>query len=90
MYKIRIEIVTLMSQRCSRLLLSEEKKKVELRKINRPNLQYLEKKNIRKRIIEMCRKVNTCPYCGAVNGEDHLPPHIKLEIKYLELLEYDD
>ena len=78
--KKHIKIVTLMSQRCSRLLLSEEKKKVELRKINRPNLQYLEKKNIRKRIIEMCRKVNTCPYCGAVNGEGHL--HIKIILNW--------
>ena len=31
-------------------------------------LPYLSKKALRKKIIELCKKVNVCPYCDSPNG----------------------
>ena len=33
-----------------------------------PNLGYLEKKKIRKQILEKASKNSTCPHCGELNG----------------------
>ena len=37
-------------------------------KIRKKDIPYLSKKALRKKIIELCRKVSTCPYCGEING----------------------
>lgn len=34
----------------------------------RPDLSYLQKKALRRRIHEQAKKQHTCPYCGAHNG----------------------
>ena len=36
--------------------------------LKRPNLSYLQKKGLRKKIGEKTKKVSVCPYCGANNG----------------------
>ncbi|XP_043911596.1 DNA-directed RNA polymerase III subunit RPC1 [Protopterus annectens] len=53
---------------CSHIMLSAEEKKQFLDVLKRPGLTYLQKRGLKKKISEKCRKKNTCPYCGAFNG----------------------
>ena len=32
-------------------------------------MSYLQKKGLRKKICDKCKKSNTCPHCGALNGQ---------------------
>lgn len=50
-------------------MLSVEEKKQFLDYLKRPGLTYLQKRGLKKKVSEKCRKKNTCPYCGAFNGE---------------------
>lgn len=54
---------------CCRIMLSVEEKKQFLDYLKRPGLTYLQKRGLKKKVSEKCRKKNTCPYCGAFNGE---------------------
>ncbi|PKU28935.1 dna-directed rna polymerase iii subunit rpc1 [Limosa lapponica baueri] len=55
---------------CCRIMLSVEEKKQFLDYLKRPGLTYLQKRGLKKKVSEKCRKKNTCPYCGAFNAED--------------------
>lgn len=59
-------------QTCARVLLPAEERRSFQDTLRNPNLGYLQKKGLRKKIVERCRKINTCPYCGAFNGKDHI------------------
>ena len=37
-------------------------------KIRAREIPYLTKKNLRKKIVELCKKVSTCHHCGDLNG----------------------
>lgn len=54
---------------CCRILLTSEERKQFLDFLKRPGLTYLQKRSLKKKVSEKCRKKNTCPYCGAFNGE---------------------
>lgn len=54
---------------CCCIMLSVEEKKQFLDYLKRPGLTYLQKRGLKKKVSEKCRKKNTCPYCGAFNGE---------------------
>lgn len=50
-------------------MLSQEEKKQFLDYLKRPGLTYLQKRGLKKKISDKCRKKNTCHHCGAFNGE---------------------
>lgn len=50
------------------MLLSEEERRRYLHRFRRPNLENLQRQNLAKQVNTACRKVITCPYCGATNG----------------------
>ena len=37
-------------------------------KLKHREMAYLTKKAMRKKIIELCKKVSVCPYCDELNG----------------------
>lgn len=39
-----------------------------LASVMRPEISYLQKKALRRRIHELAKKQHTCPYCGSHNG----------------------
>ena len=53
---------------CSRILLKPPVASAYRERIKSRELPYLTKKALRKKIIEQCKKVNVCPYCGTPNG----------------------
>lgn len=54
---------------CGRSLVPPLERGNFLDTLSRPNLSYLQKKALHKKIVERCRKQNTCHYCGAANGQ---------------------
>ena len=54
-------------------MLSQEEKKQFLDYLKRPGLTYLQKRGLKKKISDKCRKKNTCHHCGAFNGEWNAP-----------------
>lgn len=50
-------------------MLSQEERKQFLDYLKRPGLTYLQKRGLKKKISDKCRKKNTCHHCGAFNGE---------------------
>ena len=54
---------------CGHVLLEEPERRSFLKELRRPGLDNLRRTQICKRINEQCRKIKTCPYCGALNGQ---------------------
>lgn len=67
-FRAIISILQCICKNCSRVLLPLETRAVHLRKVGNPNLSYLEKKSLRKKTNEACRKISICPFCSSYNG----------------------
>lgn len=67
-FRLTIQMLQCVCKHCSGLLLSEEAKKTFLRQLSNPNLDYLKRKAIHKRIITASKKVTQCPHCFHKNG----------------------
>uniref|UniRef100_A0A674HBK6 DNA-directed RNA polymerase subunit n=1 Tax=Taeniopygia guttata TaxID=59729 RepID=A0A674HBK6_TAEGU len=67
-FKAVIGILQMICKTCCRIMLSVEEKKQFLDYLKRPGLAYLQKRGLKKKVSEKCRKKTTCPYCGAFNG----------------------
>uniref|UniRef100_A0A8C4YNB1 DNA-directed RNA polymerase subunit n=1 Tax=Gopherus evgoodei TaxID=1825980 RepID=A0A8C4YNB1_9SAUR len=67
-FKAVIGILQMICKTCCRILLSSEERKQFLDYLKRPGLTYLQKRGLKKKVSEKCRKKSTCPYCGAFNG----------------------
>ncbi|KAJ8919935.1 hypothetical protein NQ315_006464 [Exocentrus adspersus] len=63
-----ISILQTICKKCSRVLLDEEEKHLFRIRLSNPNLSYMTKKSIRKKIIDKCKRLTKCPYCKEVNG----------------------
>lgn len=63
-----ITILQTICKTCSHVLISPPDKKKWTNMINRPNMPYLQKKTLRKKITEVAKKISVCPYCSSVNG----------------------
>lgn len=59
---------------CCHIMLSQEEKKQFLDYLKRPGLTYLQKRGLKKKISDKCRKKNSCHHCGAFNGEPYTHP----------------
>lgn len=51
------------------MLLSEEERAKYLRTMRSPHADALRKAALFKKIVERCKKTNTCYYCQALNGK---------------------
>lgn len=63
-----IQILQTICKRCGHVLLTQEERKLYLRRVENPNLDYLMRKALRKQIWEKARKKAECPNCKANNG----------------------
>nr|CAI5817142.1 unnamed protein product [Callosobruchus analis] len=63
-----ITILQTICKDCASVMMSEEEKQVFRIRLSNPNLSYMTKKTIRKKIVEKCKKVQKCPYCKELNG----------------------
>ncbi|KAL1517105.1 hypothetical protein ABEB36_000913 [Hypothenemus hampei] len=64
-------IITLLQsicKKCSHVLLEDIDKAQYRFRLTNPNLNYMTKKTIRKKINDKCKKITKCPHCKARNG----------------------
>lgn len=50
------------------MLINGEQKKAFLHQVNNPNLDYLRRKALHKRIVAASKKITVCGRCGHRNG----------------------
>jgi len=67
-FKAIITVLQSICKSCSSVLLNDRQRAVFGPKLKKPNLSYLIKKQLRKDIMEKCKKVSICPHCNAKNG----------------------
>jgi DNA-directed RNA polymerase III subunit RPC1 len=63
-----IEVLNCICKDCSRVLLDEAERRKFLRSMRRPGMDNLQRTGISKKVMEICRKKKSCPYCGGLNG----------------------
>ncbi|KAG8225444.1 hypothetical protein J437_LFUL004444 [Ladona fulva] len=63
-----INILQTICKSCSHVLLPPAEKKNFKAKVKNPDIPYLAKKALRKKIQDRAKKINICPYCKAHNG----------------------
>ncbi|XP_062858765.1 DNA-directed RNA polymerase III subunit RPC1 isoform X1 [Trichomycterus rosablanca] len=67
-FKATIGILQMICKTCSRIMLSKEERQQFLDHLRRPGLPYLQKRGLKKKISDKCRKKSVCLNCGAFNG----------------------
>ncbi|XP_041032404.1 DNA-directed RNA polymerase III subunit RPC1 isoform X1 [Carcharodon carcharias] len=67
-FKAIIGILQMICKTCSHIMLSQEEKKLFLDTLKRPGLTYLQKRGLKKKVSEKCRKKTFCQCCGSFNG----------------------
>lgn len=68
-FRHTLTILQCCCKQCSRILLGPEDRASFLKKIKTPRIDALTKAAIFKRIVELCKRASTCPYCGYANGK---------------------
>ncbi|XP_015123305.1 DNA-directed RNA polymerase III subunit RPC1 [Diachasma alloeum] len=63
-----IGILQTICKKCSHVMLPERDKKLYLNRVVNPNLGYLNRKALRKVILDKTKKVTICPNCKDLNG----------------------
>uniref|UniRef100_A0A3B3S3Q8 DNA-directed RNA polymerase subunit n=1 Tax=Paramormyrops kingsleyae TaxID=1676925 RepID=A0A3B3S3Q8_9TELE len=67
-FKAIIVILQMICKTCSHIMLSKEEKRQFLDYLRRPGLAYLQKRGLKKKISDKCRKKTICLNCSAFNG----------------------
>ncbi|CAI2350380.1 unnamed protein product [Caenorhabditis sp. 36 PRJEB53466] len=67
-FKLTIQLLQCICKNCSSILLSPEQHRVFSRQVMNPNIDYLHRKALHKRIVATCKKNSTCTQCGLKNG----------------------
>ncbi|CAH1795117.1 unnamed protein product [Owenia fusiformis] len=67
-FRTTIMILQNICKNCSHVLLQPEQRKQFLDTLKRPGMTYLQKKIMKKKINEKCRKNSKCPNCNEHNG----------------------
>ncbi|KAF6775432.1 hypothetical protein AHF37_05549 [Paragonimus kellicotti] len=63
-----VKILQCICKTCSRVLLPEAQRDRFLSSCSNPNLEYIQKKQLRKAVHKLASKVHVCPYCSSING----------------------
>ncbi|XP_051795501.1 DNA-directed RNA polymerase III subunit RPC1 [Acanthochromis polyacanthus] len=67
-FKAIIGILQMICKTCSSIMLTKEEKLQFMDHLKRPNLAYLQKRGLKKKISDKCRKRTICLNCAAFNG----------------------
>ncbi|XP_033840470.1 DNA-directed RNA polymerase III subunit RPC1 isoform X2 [Periophthalmus magnuspinnatus] len=67
-FKAIIGILQMICKTCSRIMLSKDERLQFVDYLKRPNLAYLQKRGLKKKISDKCRKKTICLSCSAYNG----------------------
>ncbi|XP_063077819.1 DNA-directed RNA polymerase III subunit RPC1 [Engraulis encrasicolus] len=67
-FKAIIGVLQMICKTCSHIMLSKEEKLQFMDTLRRPGLVYLQKRGLKKKISDKCRKRTVCLNCNAFNG----------------------
>ncbi|XP_041117381.1 DNA-directed RNA polymerase III subunit RPC1 isoform X1 [Polyodon spathula] len=67
-FKAIIGVLQMICKTCSHIMLSKDERKQFWDFLKKPGLTYLQKRGLKKKISDKCRKKNICFNCGAFNG----------------------
>ncbi|MBN3302766.1 RPC1 polymerase, partial [Amia calva] len=67
-FKAIIGILQMICKTCSHIMLSKEERKQFLDILKRPGLAYLQKRGLKKKVSDKCRKRTICLNCSSFNG----------------------
>ncbi|MGH0129208.1 UNVERIFIED_CONTAM: hypothetical protein FKN15_037832 [Acipenser sinensis] len=67
-FKAIIGVLQMICKTCSHIMLSKEERKQFWDFLKKPGLTYLQKRGLKKKISDKCRKKTICFNCGAFNG----------------------
>lgn len=67
-FRATITILQMICKKCSAILLQENHRSSFVEQLKKPSMDYLQKKALRKKIYDCCRKVSICLKCGEFNG----------------------
>ncbi|KAL1427574.1 hypothetical protein MTO96_017274 [Rhipicephalus appendiculatus] len=68
-FKAVYNILHAVCKMCARVMLPPPERARFLDMVQRPSTSFLTKKSLHKKIVEICRKQASCPFCGVVNGQ---------------------
>ena len=77
-FKYTLSILQCICKTCSRVLLSEDEKRVFFKRLSNPNLDTVQRGSVLKAIYGLCRKVTQCSYCEGPNGIIRKIPPLKI------------
>lgn len=63
-----LHILYCICKTCSRVLLGDEERQIFLAKFRNPTTDILAKNSTLKKVVDKCKKMRSCPHCGAANG----------------------
>ncbi|MCP9257334.1 DNA-directed RNA polymerase III subunit RPC1 [Dirofilaria immitis] len=66
-FRLTIQMLQCICKFCSAMLITGEQKKAFLHQVNNPNLDYLRRKALHKRIVAASKKITVCNRCGHRN-----------------------
>ncbi|VDN04831.1 unnamed protein product [Thelazia callipaeda] len=89
-FRLTIQMLQCICKFCSAMLINDEQKKAFLRQVNNPNMDYLRRKALHKRIVAVSRKINVCSRCGRKNGVVKKAVGAVLKIAHAEMISAED
>ncbi|GMT32898.1 hypothetical protein PFISCL1PPCAC_24195, partial [Pristionchus fissidentatus] len=67
-FRMTIQMLQCICKGCSSLLLSGDQRESFMKQVSNPNLDYLRRKALHKKIVATSKKISICVNCGAKNG----------------------
>uniref|UniRef100_A0A915D843 DNA-directed RNA polymerase subunit n=1 Tax=Ditylenchus dipsaci TaxID=166011 RepID=A0A915D843_9BILA len=67
-FRLVIQLLQCICKGCSNTLISADQKETFMRQVQNPNLDYLRRKALHKKIVETSKKISHCNHCGFTNG----------------------
>ncbi|CAI4229809.1 unnamed protein product [Auanema sp. JU1783] len=67
-FKLTIQVLQCICKECSSILLSPDQKAFFRKQIGNPNLDYLKRKALHKKMVAVCKKNTLCDNCAFKNG----------------------
>ncbi|XP_044766924.1 DNA-directed RNA polymerase III subunit RPC1 [Coccinella septempunctata] len=63
-----LNILRCICKSCACVLLDSSLKNIFRKRFQNPGLSYMGRKNLRKKVLVLCKKVRKCPNCSKING----------------------
>ncbi|KAJ3055717.1 hypothetical protein HK097_009602 [Rhizophlyctis rosea] len=67
-FKLMVTVLQNICKTCARVMVPEPVRRQYLKRLRRPNLDGVQRKDILKSLNTLCKKTGVCPHCESLNG----------------------